>query len=245
MNEEYFLDTAESNLGLFCLMLWDHYKLPQFFKFDVVNESIRCSYGSNSLVFGAPNSLLLELVQDKGEIYLSFKQVWLQLVEEFFFDFNLILPNFSENVFNIFLAMELKQDSFNSKGKHLSKKISKGDANYLNYNRQAHLSTEIGGIGIIQNENLIGCAFAPHIIHNERFSFGVIRDVWVHTDYRGQGFGLDLSSKICEEVFDKGIERIFLWVEKHNYSAVHIYRKLGFTINDEFYSVLCKKKKIN
>ncbi|MHA2358251.1 MAG: GNAT family N-acetyltransferase [Candidatus Heimdallarchaeaceae archaeon] len=245
MSEEYFLDTAENNLGLFCLMVWDFYKLPQFFTLDVINDSIRCSYGSNSLIFGKPNFSILERIHDKGDIYLSFKQEWLQHIKERFTDFSLILPDFHNNLYNTFLAMKLKQGNFIPKVDHISKKITKAETGFLNYKRQAHLSSDVGGIGIIHNENLIGCAFAPHIIQNDRFSFGVVRDVWVHPNFRGQGFGYDLSSKICEELFDIEIDEIYLWVEKHNFPAVHIYKKLGFIINEEFYSILCKKKKNN
>ena len=112
-------------------------------------------------------------------------------------------------------------------------------------NRKIHINSGLGGVGIIENDSLVACAFAPHIVMNDSFSFAIVRDVWTRLSHRGKGFGLDTSSKICDIAFEEGVEKIFLWVEENNKTAVHIYEKIGFKTSSKAYSVKGKKKKLN
>ena len=112
-------------------------------------------------------------------------------------------------------------------------------------NRKIHLNSGVGGVGIVENGSLVACAFAPHVVINESFSFAIVRDIWTRPFYRGKGFGYDVSSKICKIAFEEGVEKIFLWVEENNKAAIHIYEKIGFIIANKAYSVIGKKKKSN
>ena len=70
-----------------------------------------------------------------------------------------------------------------------------------------------------------------------------MRDVFVDPSCRNRGFGYDLSSKICEIIFEKGIEKCILWVEENNIHAVKIYEKLGFKTKNKVRSNYCLRKK--
>ncbi|NPD87597.1 MAG: GNAT family N-acetyltransferase [Asgard group archaeon] len=240
---EQFLQLARENSGYFCFMVWDYFKFPEFFNLKISNDTLRCNYEHYVLFHGKPDKIILEGFQPKGELVISFKPEWISLVKDYFYDFELVVEVNEKDKFNKFLCMELLEENFNPKEQYQSRKLTREDLGVLTIKRRIHQSRGIGGVGIIKNDSLLGCAFASQIVQEEPFSFASIRDVWVHPNYRNQGLGADLTSHISKIAFEQKIERIFLWVEERNYPAVLLYEKLGFTTVDSVLSAVCKVKK--
>ena len=61
---------------------------------------------------------------------------------------------------------------------------------------------------------------------------GWIEDVVVHSDYRGQGIGRKLMSKLLEVGSEKQLSEILLFTEDHRIPAINLYNDLGFKIKD-------------
>jgi len=242
---QYFLDIAKKDLAKYCFMVWDYFYTPDIFQVEVIGSTLRCTYGHHNLIQGKINPDIFLNIDDRGEVVISTNLEWMPTIEEHFIELKQIDPSGDENTFNSFLCMELSKKDFQTKEEHLSRKLNQDDQKLVSMNRKIHINRGVGGVGIIENESLVACGFAPHIVKNESFSFAIVRDVWTRPSDRGKGFGYDVSSRICNIVFEEGVEKIFLWVEENNKSAVHIYEKTGFVTANKIYSVIGKKKKSN
>jgi len=240
---EQFLEIAKENLPYFCFMVWDYFKFPKFFQVKIINESIVCTYENYSLFSGKPNVEIIKELNPTGEIFISFKPDWLSLIREEFHEFEPVISIGENEKINKFLCMELVKEQFTPRKEYQSRKLIREDQSLLTIQRRIHQSRGFGGVGLLEDNSLIGCAFASQVVNEEPFSFTIIRDVWVDPSYRNLGLGADLTSHICKIAFDNQIENIYLWVEERNYPAVHIYEKLGFTTVDKFLSTICKVKK--
>jgi ribosomal protein S18 acetylase RimI-like enzyme len=240
---EQFLEIAEENLPYLCFMVWDYFKFPNFFQLRIYKDSLLCTYENYSLFFGTPNEEIIKEFNPDGEIFISFKQEWTSLIKDKFHDFELVIDIDEDEIFNTFLCMELLKEDFRPKKEYQSRELLREDLSLLSIQRRIHLSRGFGGVGLIETNTLVGCAFASQVVDEEPFSFAIIRDVWVHPNNRNKGLGADLTSHICKIAFDNHIETIFLWVEERNYPAVHVYEKIGFKTVDRFNSAVCKMKK--
>lgn len=240
---EFFLKIAEANLARYGFLIWDFFTFPEFVELDLIEDTLRSTYEQYTFLYGPPREQILENYNPKGEVVLSFDNDWIPYIEKYFTDFKLLVPIKEESKFNTFLCMQLLESQFKPKEHHISKVITEDVRQRMHYKRQMHLSRGFGGVGIFENDTLVGCGFAPHVVQNEKFSFAIIRDIWVKPDRRNRGLGYDLSSKICEISFGKGVKTVFLWVEEKNIPAVRIYKKLGFQTMDKSISIVCKKKK--
>ncbi len=240
---KFFLKIAEANLARYCFLVWDFFTFPEFVKLGLIENTLRSTYEQHTFLYGPPREKILQNFNPIGELVLSFDADWIPYIEKYFTDFNLLVQVEEKTKFNTFLCMQLHEDQFKPKENHISSEITEDVRRKMHYKRQLHLSRGFGGVGILENDILVGCGFSPHVVQNENFSFAIVRDIWVKPDRRNKGFGYDLSSKICEVAFKKGVKTIFLWVEERNYPAVKIYKKLGFQTKDKSISVVCKKKK--
>ena len=241
--EEFFLSTAKENQARFCFMIWDYYQCSEIFDIEVVESSLLCKYEHHSLVFGAPNDELLRRFEPVGETSISYDPEWFPIIEKYFTNFSLLDPSAGNKFHNTFLCMELREEEFKPKKNHISRRLTDNEYRLLNFRRRILFSQGLGGVGIVENNRVVGRAFAPHVVQEDKFSFAVVRDVYVDPICRNRGFGFDLSSKICEIIFSKGIKKCFLWVEEDNSHAVRIYKKLGFKTKDKVRSNYCLRKK--
>lgn len=96
---------------------------------------------------------------------------------------------------------------------------------------------------IVGNLNFSGGA-RPRIAHTGEFGISVLKEYW------GQGIGTELIKYLIEWCKQSGvIRKINLRVRSDNYSAIHVYEKLGFSkegiitrdflINGRFYDSIC------
>ena len=239
---QYFLEIAKQNLAKYCFMVWDYYYTPHIFQVEVIDSTLRCTYGQHNLINGKINPDILSNIDNRGEVVISTDLEWMPVIEEHFTDLKLLDPSMDENSYNSFLCMELSKKDFQAEEGCISRKLNQDDQKLVSMNRKIHLNSGVGGVGIIENGSLIACAFAPHIVINESFSFAIIRDIWTRPIYRGKGYGYDVSSRICDIAFEEGVKKIFLWVEENNKAAVHIYEKIGFRTANKAYSVIGKKR---
>ena len=185
---------------------------------------------------------ILSNIGERGEVVICADLEWMPVIEEHFTDLKLLDSSMDVRSYNSFLCMELSKKDFRVKKEYISRKLSQDDQKLVSMNRKIHLNSGVGGVGIIENGLLIACAFAPHIVNNESFSFAIIRDIWTRPSFRGKGYGYDVSSRICDVAFEGGVKKIFLWVEENNKAAVHIYEKIGFRTANKAYSVIGKKR---
>jgi len=241
--EEFFLDISTKNEARFCFMIWDYFQCSEIFDIEVVESSILCSYERHALVFGNPNEEIIRRFTPIGETSISYDPDWFPIIEKYFTKFSLLDLSAGDKSHNTFLCMELKEDEFKAKENSISRKLTDDEYKFLSFRRRILFSQGLGGVGIVEGNKIVGRAFSPHVVQEKNYSFAIMRDVFVDPSCRNRGFGYDLSSKICEIIFDKGIEKCILWVEKNNLHAVKIYEKLGFKTKDKVRSNYCLRKK--
>ncbi|MCE7742610.1 MAG: GNAT family N-acetyltransferase [Candidatus Heimdallarchaeota archaeon] len=236
------LEVGQKRVTRLAYSIWDIITFPEAVHFEESNSSFRFSYDLHTTLFGPPSKELLEKFNPKGTISLSFDLEWLELVLENFSDFEVMDKAAEDKKMNTFLCMELIQKDFKSKDTYDSQILNGDLIKNLSFKRRLLFSnSEGGGVGIIKNDEMVGVAFAPHIVSNDLFSFAVIRGVWVSETHRNKGYGYDVSAKMCEELFSNDIEKVTLWVEESNFPAVRIYEKMGFRTVEEVYGTDCIK----
>jgi ribosomal protein S18 acetylase RimI-like enzyme len=237
------LEVGKTRIARLAYTIWDIVAFPEAVHFDNLETSFRFSYDMHTTLFGPPNKKILENFNPQGKIVLSFDPDWLELVEDYFTDFELMDKSAKNKEINTFLCMELNRKNFNSKRFYEAKLLDEGTVRKLTFKqRMLYSNSDGGGVCITLNEEIVGVAFTPHIVQNELFSFAIIRGVWVSRDYRNRGYGYDVSAKMCEILFDKNIDIVTLWVEESNLPAIRIYEKMGFKTVDKVYGVDCRKK---
>ncbi len=55
---------------------------------------------------------------------------------------------------------------------------------------------------------------------------------YLHKDYRGRGIATAMMNYIFDEARKIGKKRVYLTVNKHNYHAIDVYKKIGYTVAD-------------
>ena len=245
MSAEYdtVFKAGKSRLARLAYTIWDIIAFPNAVHFERDGDSFRFSYDLHTTLFGPPNQELLERYKPNGKIVLSFDPEWLELVEKYFTDFELMDKSAKSKLMNTFLCMELRKDDFNSKDTYLASVLSENQAHKLNFKQRILFSnSDGGGVGILKEDEIISVAFTPHIVQNYDFSFAIIRGVWVSPEHRNKGYGFDVSAKMCEVLFERDIETITLWVEESNLPAIHIYEKMGFRTIEKVIGADCRKQ---
>ena len=238
---EDFLELAKTRIARLGYMVWDIYTCPDIMIIDNFDESYRCTYDLHTTIFGPPNNKIIKNFNPKGEFSLSFDLKWEKFIRSNFTDFIPMDKSVKNKDMNTFLCMELKKENFTPKEEYISRELHKKEEKLLGIKRRILFSQGLGGVGIVEKNELIGCAFAPHFVLNNKFSFAIIRAVWVNKSHRNKGLGLDLSSHICNKIFNTGINLVSLWVEETNLPAVKIYEKLGFKTIEKVFGTDCKK----
>jgi len=234
-SHQRLLDKASKDLAKYCYVLWDYFNFPELTTIKTINDSILVVYENHIFFSGRPNKEIITSNNFVGDLSLSFEKSWLGLIKMYFFNFS---PVTSPAIawYNHFFCMELKKENFNNViNEFESIRLQEEHLSYLSIKRQIHYS--LGpATAVIKNNQLIACAFAPHILNMAGFSYGVIRDVWTAPEWRGRGLGTDVTEHLCKILFDMGLNRIFLWVEKNNKAAIRVYNKLGFEVKSEILS---------
>ncbi len=239
---EGIFKVAEKRMARLAYTVWDIIEFPNVVHFDQANSSYRFSYDLHTTLFGPPNKELLEEYDPKGEISLSFDPEWLSLIREYFTDFKVMDKSVRRKDINTFLCLELVEKDFSPKNRYESLILDDVLSKLLSFKQRMLLSNSAGGgVGITKNNQMVAVAFAPHLVTNDRFSFAIIRGIWVLKEYRNKGYGYDVSAKICQELFSKNIGKITLWVEESNTPALQIYDKMGFKIVDKVLGTDCIK----
>lgn len=64
-----------------------------------------------------------------------------------------------------------------------------------------------------------------------------LQDIAVHLDFQSRGIGTKLMEEAIYYVKSKGGLRIYLGVRANNFSAIRLYKKFGFNIHDEGYTM--------
>ena len=59
---------------------------------------------------------------------------------------------------------------------------------------------------------------------------GQITNIAVLPEYRREGYGAMMTRKLIRQLFEKGMNEIFLEVRLSNLGALALYRRLGFTV---------------
>ncbi len=85
-------------------------------------------------------------------------------------------------------------------------------------------------------------AVAGTHLYNPQESVAAVGNVYVHPNYRGQGFGRIATAKVTKQLLHLGVETIVLNVRQHNVVAQRLYEKLGYVNYCEFYEGSCYPK---
>jgi ribosomal protein S18 acetylase RimI-like enzyme len=59
--------------------------------------------------------------------------------------------------------------------------------------------------------------------------------IFIHQEFRNQGIGSQLTGVTLQYGRTKGLQSIWLTVEVNNFSAIRVYRKMGFEISGTYY----------
>ncbi len=84
---------------------------------------------------------------------------------------------------------------------------------------------------VTDNDKIV--AFLSIEVHYEEEEYIYLDDLSVTKDYRNKGIGTSLIKRSEEYAKELGIHSIYLHVEKSNDSAFRLYKRLGYTINEE------------
>jgi ribosomal protein S18 acetylase RimI-like enzyme len=102
-------------------------------------------------------------------------------------------------------------------------------------------SLELGVFyGAFDSERLVSVA-GTHIVSDQE-RIAALGNVMTHPDYRGQGLATMVTSAVCEELLDRGIELIGLSVNRSNEAAIRVYEKIGFKRRILFYEGAAVRK---
>ena len=79
------------------------------------------------------------------------------------------------------------------------------------------------------DEQVVGmCSVQIHISTAKGREVGVVEDVVIDVDYRGQGIGASLLRRLEEWSVQRGLTRLQLLADKDNYPALGFYRRQGW-----------------
>ncbi|MFX1453094.1 MAG: GNAT family N-acetyltransferase, partial [Promethearchaeota archaeon] len=95
--------------------------------------------------------------------------------------------------------------------------------------------------GLIHGGKLVSCVPSPNLYRGKDASkFAIIRGVWTDPAFRRKGLATSAMKKLCIKLFDRmNVEKIYLWVEERNPTAIGIYKKLGFSIKGKWWGSQC------
>lgn len=84
---------------------------------------------------------------------------------------------------------------------------------------------------LFDNNKVVGCGVIRWKYSKEFKQFGYwLYAIWIHPQFRGVGNGVILMTKLIEELKKENIKKVRLNVEKDNYIAQNLYKKIGFYI---------------
>lgn len=76
-------------------------------------------------------------------------------------------------------------------------------------------------------------AFLSIEVHHEEEEYIYLDDLSVTREYRNKGIGTSLIKRAEEYAKEIGIHSVYLHVETANISAFRLYKRLGYTIDEE------------
>ena len=80
-------------------------------------------------------------------------------------------------------------------------------------------------VGIWQDTRLVSIA-GIHV-YSPRYKVAALGNITTHPAYRGKGYGLKVTVRLCQELIDEGMH-IGLNVKADNMAALSCYKKIGF-----------------
>ncbi|MEP2280569.1 GNAT family N-acetyltransferase [Maribacter sp.] len=83
----------------------------------------------------------------------------------------------------------------------------------------------------LDNEKLVGIAMMAKykVVSGHK---GMIEDVVVSSDYRGQGIGRKLMEKLLEQAEASKLDDVLLFSGHHRTAAISLYKSLGFQLKE-------------
>ncbi|MFX0184718.1 MAG: GNAT family N-acetyltransferase [Candidatus Hodarchaeota archaeon] len=240
------------NPSKFCFLIYDLLADPdncEFFgKFD--EKKNFCvfvfKYLNNYVFYGSDALLLLpQLTREKGEVAIVFDPSNQQPVEENFHQFRRGEDAGSGN-FNTYVTMTCVKTDFLKYKENYSNSIKKIKRHDITSNIPPPVSgildsNEIIAYGAVIDNQLVSIAPIPHLYLGEQIPrFGIIRGVWTDPHFRGKGLATHSMEKLCSVLFNEFyLEKIYLWVEKHNDPAQKVYKKIGFRCESSWRGSRC------
>jgi RimJ/RimL family protein N-acetyltransferase len=80
--------------------------------------------------------------------------------------------------------------------------------------------------GIFEEDQLVAVA-GTHIL-TEKYSIGVLGNIYTRADRRNLGYASSTTSAVTKRLLNLGIEAIVLNVLQENHSAIRVYERLGY-----------------
>jgi GNAT superfamily N-acetyltransferase len=93
----------------------------------------------------------------------------------------------------------------------------------------------------IELDNQLIAAAGTHVV-SIKGRVAALGNVMTRPDQRGRGYATIVTSAVCAELIDRGVETIGLSVGRENRSAIRVYEKLGFKQHVPFYEGIAFRK---
>jgi len=91
----------------------------------------------------------------------------------------------------------------------------------------------------VHDQGRLVSAGGIHVI-SHLFKVAAVGNITTHPDFRNQGFGRQVTSRICRELV-KVVDFIGLNVKADNLAAIRLYKSLGFEISSKYGEFSFKK----
>ncbi len=164
------------------------------------------------------------------------------IIQSKFWNFRSLETNENVDTYNTYLTYELSIESFKPYWKKASSIIKLPSETFSIPKRYRHLNEGIA-FGLIENNEVLSFAAAPHIFQKSRLSYAIIRGIETKLLERKQGYSMLTVTKLCQHLLaDLLIRKLFLWVEESNLPAINLYEKLGFRKDKTIFATFCDKK---
>ena len=177
-------------------------------------------------------------------IFFTNKHYWTDIQEKFI-NFRSLETNDPIDTFNSYTTYKLTVETFNPKWSNLSSLIKFPNDKLAVPKRYRHLDIH-GGLayGYLKNNEIVSFAAAPHIYQSENLSFAIIRGIETKLLERKQGYSYTTLTKLCQELLaNMLIKELYLWAEDSNESAISLYEKIGFKVDNKIFATFCDVKR--
>ncbi len=145
-----------------------------------------------------------------------------------------------------FLLMKLERDQYHPLQRHATERLAwnnfkEVDAFYQNTSAGAWnpVQLKFGAFYGIRIKQVLVSICGTIGVYEPEPGVAVIGNLVTLPSYQKRGFGASVLSAVINELFRK-YHFVTLMVDRNNQTAIHLYKRLGFTVHDLFVTGVCQ-----